>query len=123
MSLKSQINPEKLQKFIESLAKKEVHLNKRLNDLYLLDSVLFVRGRGLMVGVEIGKNKSTLENYKIEERMAHRICTVCIENGVVLRPLGHVIPIIPPLSIQIHEIDFLFDVLEKAIKKIVNSEK
>ena len=71
-----------------------------------------------MVGVEIGKNKATLESYKIEERIAHRICMACIEKGLVLRPLGHVIPIIPPLSIQIQEIDFLFDVLENAIREI-----
>lgn len=101
---------------IDTLAEKEVHFNKRLKKLYRLDSVLFVRGRGLMVGVEIGKNKSTLENYKIEERMAYRICMACIELGVVLRPLGHVIPLIPPLSITSREIDFMFDVLEEAIK-------
>ena len=103
---------------IKSLVVKEAHLHKRLNALLKLKSVLFVRGRGLMVGVEIGKNKATLENYKIEERIAHRICMACIEKGLVLRPLGHVIPIIPPLSIQIHEIDFLFDVLEQAIREI-----
>jgi adenosylmethionine-8-amino-7-oxononanoate aminotransferase len=103
---------------IKSLAIKEDLLHKRLNALLKLKSVLFVRGRGLMVGVEIGKNKATLENYKIEERIAHRICMACIEKGLVLRPLGHVIPIIPPLSIHLHEIDFLFNVLEQAIREI-----
>lgn len=108
---------------IESLEDKVLHINKKLKELYQLESVLFVRGRGLMVGVEIGKNKTTLENFKIEDRMAHRICMSCIEKGLVLRPLGHVIPIIPPLSIQIKEIDFLFNVLGESILKEVSKVK
>lgn len=107
---------------MKNLLLKESHLEKKLHALLKLNSVLFVRGRGLMVGIEIGKNKKNFENFPIEERIAHRICMACIEKGVVLRPLGHVIPIIPPLSIQINEIDFMFDVLEESIKEVINEK-
>lgn len=103
---------------IKDTENKISHFQSRLQTLLKVDTVLFVRGRGLMAGVEIGKNKSTLEKYKIEERIAHRICMHCIERGLVLRPLGHVIPVIPPLSITIDEINFLFSVLEEAILEV-----
>lgn len=103
---------------IKNNESKIAYFHSRLQSVKKMDSVLFVRGYGLMAGVEIGKNKTTLEKFKIEERIAHRICIACIERGLVLRPLGHVIPIIPPLSITKDEIDFLFSVLEDAILKV-----
>ncbi|PCJ52140.1 MAG: adenosylmethionine--8-amino-7-oxononanoate transaminase [Planctomycetota bacterium] len=93
-------------------------MSSELKLLEKLDVVFETRGIGLMNGVEIRKNKISKEYYPIGERIAQKICNKCVEDGVMLRPLGNVIPIIPPLCINEEEIKFLFDVLKESIIKI-----
>ena len=86
--------------------------------LELLDHVGSVRYRGLMGGVEVVKNKNTKDAYPFEERVGYQIIMEARKDGVMLRPLGDVIVLMPPLAISTEELDLLFAVTEKAIKKI-----
>lgn len=106
---------------IANLGKKVDVFNKGLQSLLELDCVLYVRGRGLMAGIEIGKSKKNYQHYDVKDRMAHKICIACIERGLLLRPLGQVIPVIPPLSISETEIKFMFSVLKESIKAVTKS--
>ncbi len=74
-----------------------------------------VRGRGLMVGVEIVKDKKTKE-YGAEER--DRIIELAFERGILFLGCGpSTIRIAPPLVVSQDEADVAIDVLEECIAK------
>ena len=72
-----------------------------------------VRGRGLMVGVEIVKDKTTKE-YAADER--DRIVELAFERGVLFLGCGpSTVRISPPLVVSKDEADVAVDVLEECI--------
>ena len=89
--------------------------------LLSFDSVGSVRFKGLMGGAEIVRNKSTRETYPFGERIGHKVIMKAREKGVMLRPLGDVINILPPLSITLDELDILFEKTEEAIKEVIQA--
>lgn len=75
-----------------------------------------VRGKGLMVGVEIVKDKVKKEKDKIRR---DKIVYKCFEKGILLLPAGeNVIRFCPPLIISKNEIDAGIEVFEEILKEI-----
>src|ERR1700704_5637214 len=93
------------------------HMLKRMADWPLkLKLVGDVRGRGLMVGVEMVKDKKTKE-YAAEER--DRIIELAFERGVLFLGCGpSTVRICPPLVVTKEEADVALDVLEQCIKLV-----
>jgi adenosylmethionine-8-amino-7-oxononanoate transaminase len=77
-----------------------------------------VRQKGLMAGIELVRNKKTKAPYPLAEKRGFRVCSAARERGVMLRPLGNVIVLMPPLSITEAEIRTLCRVVEQAIREI-----
>jgi adenosylmethionine-8-amino-7-oxononanoate aminotransferase len=75
-----------------------------------------VRGRGMMVGIELARGGVT--PYAYEEAMGARVCQAVRRRGVLLRPLGNVIVLLPPLSITDEEIDRLVDATAESIAEV-----
>ncbi|MBV9572477.1 MAG: acetyl ornithine aminotransferase family protein [Acidobacteriales bacterium] len=74
-----------------------------------------VRGRGLMVGVELVKDKKTKE-YAAAER--DRVVELAFERGVLFLGCGpSTVRIAPPLIVTIEDADIAIDVLEECISK------
>jgi len=67
-----------------------------------------VRRRGLMVGVELSPPAPGL-------RWGRRVCAAAVRRGVLLRPLGDVVVVMPPLTITAAEIYRIVDALEAAL--------
>jgi adenosylmethionine-8-amino-7-oxononanoate aminotransferase len=67
-----------------------------------------VRRRGLMTGVELAPPTSGL-------RWGRRVCAAAVDRGVLLRPLGDVIVLMPLLTSTADEIDRIVDVLGEAV--------
>jgi len=88
---------------------------KRLEQLEHVGSVRF---RGLMGGVELVKDKNTKEPYPFAERVGYQVILEARKEGVMLRPLGDVIVLMPPLAASLEELDLLFAATEKAIRKV-----
>ena len=88
---------------------------KRLGELEYVGSI---RHRGLMGGVEIVEDKTTKKPFPFEERIGYQIILEARKKGVLLRPLGDVIVLMPPLAVSMEELDLLFTVTEEAIKKV-----
>jgi adenosylmethionine-8-amino-7-oxononanoate aminotransferase len=99
-------------------AKKYSESMKRLEQLEHVGSI---RYRGLMGGVEIVKDKATKAPYPLEERIGYQVILEARKKGVILRPLGDVIVLMPPLAVSLEELDLLFAVTEEAIKKVTES--
>jgi 4-aminobutyrate aminotransferase len=74
-----------------------------------------VRGLGLMIGVEIVRNRQTRE-YGVEER--NSILCKAFEKGLILLPAGRsVIRICPPLTLRMEEAEEGLEVLEESIRE------
>jgi adenosylmethionine-8-amino-7-oxononanoate aminotransferase len=76
-----------------------------------LPAVAAVRQCGLMVGVELAPPGPGL-------RWGRRVCAAAVRRGVLLRPLGDVVVVMPPLTITVEEIDRIVAVLSDAIAEV-----
>ena len=90
----------------------------RLKMFYDYPFVSDIRQKGFMVGIELVRNRSTKRPYSWEERIGVNVCRKIREKGVILRPLGNVIVLMPPLSISLPEIDHLVEATYWAIEQI-----
>lgn len=77
-----------------------------------------VRQKGLMVGIELVADRGTREPYAYEDAVGDRVCRAVRRHGVILRPLGDVIILMPPLSITLDEIDHLVSATGAAIAEV-----
>ncbi len=103
---------------LRHLQPKIKYLAKGLKKFYNLASVGEVRQKGLMVGIELVKHRWTKEPYFWEERIGVRVCQEVRKHGVILRPLGNVIVLMPPLVITVEEIDQLLEATYSSIESI-----
>jgi len=88
------------------------HLGARLDTtVALLDGVAEVRRCGLMVGVELAPPEGCV-------RWGRRVCAGAVRRGVLLRPLGDVVVIMPPLTSTEAELDRVVDVLVESIGEV-----
>jgi adenosylmethionine-8-amino-7-oxononanoate aminotransferase len=101
---------------INSLQKKIVRLKKRLKPFTELAHVGEVRQCGFMVGIELVADRKTKKLFPIEKRTGHRVIMEARKRGVIIRPLGDVIVLMPPLSISAGEIDQLCDAIYESIR-------
>ncbi|GIU87333.1 MAG: adenosylmethionine-8-amino-7-oxononanoate aminotransferase [Acidimicrobiia bacterium] len=67
-----------------------------------------VRLCGLMGGVELAPPREGL-------RWGRRVCAAAVDRGVLLRPLGDVVVLVPPLTVTSREVHRIVDVLAAAI--------
>ncbi len=84
-------------------------LAKKLKMFYNLPSVAEVRQKGFMAGIEL--------KGRLEDRVGVRVCQLVRKYGVILRPLGNVIVLMPPLSISVEELDYLLMATYRAIEE------
>ena len=86
----------------------------RFKDLPIVGDV---RSLGMIGAIELVKNKESKETFAPEVRIGLEIYKKGLEKGLLLRPLGDVIYLIPPLSIKEAElVDILgrcFDVIKE----------
>ncbi len=75
-------------------------LGKELWRFKELPHVGDVRQKGLMVGIELVKNRRTKGSYGARERIGQRVTWEARRRGAVIRPLGDVIVLMPPLTIS-----------------------
>jgi adenosylmethionine-8-amino-7-oxononanoate aminotransferase len=93
------------------------YLEKRLGELRDLPIVGDVRGRRLMMCVEYVKDKATREKLPDSCNISRRISQACEDKGLLVRPLGHLDVLSPPLTMTMAEVDFVTETLRGAILK------
>jgi adenosylmethionine-8-amino-7-oxononanoate aminotransferase len=85
---------------IEGLPAKVAALRRALEPALGMDHVGDVRQRGLMVGIELVRDRGTKEEYAYPLRAGHQVCLEARKLGAVLRPLGNVVVLMPPLAMS-----------------------
>jgi adenosylmethionine-8-amino-7-oxononanoate aminotransferase len=103
---------EKLRPKIGFLARRLDRL--RRNEPFVGD----IRQRGFMVGIELVEDRATKKPFAWQKRVGVRVCEQARRYGVILRPLGNVIVLMPPLSISEAELDHLVSALERALEDV-----
>jgi adenosylmethionine-8-amino-7-oxononanoate aminotransferase len=68
-----------------------------------------IRRRGFMCGIE-------LEGFPVEARMGHQVTLEARRRGAIIRPLGDVVILMPPLSIEEDELRRLVEITGEAIE-------
>jgi adenosylmethionine-8-amino-7-oxononanoate transaminase len=82
-------------------------LSEELQTLWSLPNVGDIRQVGLVAGIELVKNWRTREPFDLRERAGIRVCEAMSQRGVLTRPIGNVIVLMPPYcttSAQAHKI-------------------
>jgi adenosylmethionine-8-amino-7-oxononanoate aminotransferase len=80
-----------------------------------------VRQHGLMIGIELMRDPARRAAYAPAERIGHRVIGEARRRGVVLRPLGDVLVLMPPLSITPDEIATLVAVAAESIAAVTGA--
>lgn len=106
------------EKVIENLGPKVELFGELANSLEELPHVGEARTRGLMGGIELVADKATKERYAAGKRIGHRVCMDVRKDGIILRPLGDTVIVMPPLSITEGEIRKIFTSLRDSIERI-----
>jgi adenosylmethionine-8-amino-7-oxononanoate aminotransferase len=74
-----------------------------------------IRGKGLMVGAELVRDKATKQRFPDEIGVGKQISKTCLKNGLLLRAEAHWFSIAPPLVATEKDIDEIFAILEKSM--------
>jgi adenosylmethionine-8-amino-7-oxononanoate aminotransferase len=93
-------------------------LARRLAGLAELRTVGDVRQVGLMAGVDLVQDREKGARFDPADRVAHLVCMALRAHGIVLRPLGDTLVIMPPLSTSSSELDHLIDALRLCIAEV-----
>ena len=78
--------------------------------------VVEVRRRGFMTGVELGP-------FPVEARMGHQVTLAARRRGALVRPLGDVVVLMPPLAITEHELTRLVTLTGEAIAEATSAAR
>jgi len=100
---------------LAGLAPKIDRLTERLQEMADHPQVGDIRQRGLMAGIELVADKAGREPFPPARRVGHQVILAARRLGAVLRPLGDVIVLMPPLCITPEELDTLCDLTYEAI--------
>lgn len=100
---------------LKRLHPKITALSRLLKPLQAHPHVGEIRQQGMIVGVELVRDRATKEPYPQAERVGARVAEEARRLGLLIRPLGNVIVLMPPLSTTLRELHQMVRILTKAI--------
>ncbi|WP_018248035.1 adenosylmethionine--8-amino-7-oxononanoate transaminase [Orenia marismortui] len=103
------------EEIIEEMQDKVELVKEKLESFKKLSHVGDIRQQGLMIGIELVKNKVSKEEYSWEERIGVKVCMAAREKGMIIRPLGNVVVFMPPLCSRKDELVEMLDILYDSI--------
>ena len=106
---------------LEKLQGKISFLKEQLVSFSDLPHVGDVRQKGFMVGIELVQDRAAKAPFPLEEKVGIRVIKEARKRGVVIRPLGDVIVIMPPLSISIDHLQQLVETVFHSIEQVTSA--
>ena len=97
---------------IRNVQRKSQELAAMLEPLKQLPHVGDIRQKGFMVGIELVADKETKRPFDPKRRCGAEVCAKIRRRGVILRPLGDVIVIMPPLAMELDDVRRIIAALE-----------
>ena len=93
---------------LQRLQAKIALLERLLQSVAALPTVREVRQRGFMVGIELAE-------FPLDARMGHQVTLEARRRGAIVRPLGDVVVLMPPLSISVADLARLVEITCESI--------
>jgi adenosylmethionine-8-amino-7-oxononanoate aminotransferase len=104
---------------IDNLQPKIELLTTLLEQFRELEQVGDIRQRGLMVGIELVKDRHSKTPFPYEVQVGHKVIQTAKKRGLLLRPIVDVIEIVPHLSVTSAELEFICTNTLAAIAEVV----
>jgi adenosylmethionine-8-amino-7-oxononanoate aminotransferase len=98
-------------------ARLERVLRDELKSLWTLPNVGDIRQVGLIIGIELVKNWRTREPFDLRERAGIRVCEAMARRGVLTRPIGTVIVLMPPYCTTPTQARRMVSTLQEAMRQ------
>ena len=95
-------------------------LARQLKPLKQLNHVGDIRQLGFMVGIELVKDRDSREPYSPAERIGHHVSMEARRLGLLLRPLGNVLVLMPPLATKPKDAGLMISILKRAIQSVTS---
>ena len=90
---------------LTNLQPKIARLGQHLQRIAELEHVGHIRQCGMIGAVELVQDRASKQPFPWEEKRGMRVCNHARAAGVLLRPLGNVLVILPPLAVTLEELD------------------
>ncbi|WP_432797677.1 adenosylmethionine--8-amino-7-oxononanoate transaminase [Poriferisphaera sp. WC338] len=91
-------------------------INQRLRELIDCHHVMDVRQRGTMVGIELCKDRNNAELFDFSKRTGAAVCLAMRDRGLIIRPLGDIVVMMPMPAMQHENISNMLDTVVDTIK-------
>ncbi len=111
----------KKERVIEKLEGKIKLFKNLLKSLETLSRVGEIRHIGLVAGIELVKDRGTKETHPAAERVGDAVCMEARRRGLIVRPLGDTIVIMPPLTIKDAELKRIVNIVRESIVKVTGT--
>jgi adenosylmethionine-8-amino-7-oxononanoate aminotransferase len=102
--------------------KLEAGLREELKQLWSLPHVGDVRQVGLVAGIELVRHWRTREPFELQERVGIRVCEAMARRGVLTRPIGNVIVLMPPYCTTSRQLRHMVAALSESVLEICGRE-
>ncbi len=103
------------ERVIENLPARIRAITDGLSPLAAHPRVGEIRQCGMMVGIELVADRGTREPYSASRRTGHQVILAARRRGMILRPLGDVVVLMPPLSSTIEDIRAMTAIVNESI--------
>jgi len=94
-------------------------LASELKNLWSLPQVGDIRQVGLIAGIELVRNWRSREPFVLHERAGLRVCDAMAKRGVLTRPIGNVIVLMPPYCTTSPQLKKMVAALTESIEEIL----
>jgi adenosylmethionine-8-amino-7-oxononanoate transaminase len=108
-------------RLLESLPARIEALAGALDALWDLPHVGDIRRIGMMVGIELVRDRRAKTPYPPAARMGHRVCMAAREDGIIIRPLGDTLVLMPPLAASHRQLAGLVEATGRAIRRVTEA--
>jgi len=100
---------------INKIQKTSKIFKDRINEIHNLDLVGNIRHKGMVMGIELVKNKKSKKPFIAERSINKIVFEEGRKNNVYFRTLGNIVMLVPPLAISDKDLNFLLDGTIKTI--------
>jgi len=97
----------------------EHEMRAQLARLWELPQVGDIRQVGLIAGIELVKNWRTKEPFDLRDRAGMRVCEAMAHRGVLTRPIGNVVVIMPPYCTTTSQMARIVDALHQSVRSVL----
>ena len=111
---------------VERSAQVGAELHEQAQRLLDLDIVGDVRGRGMLLGVELVKNKETREAFPRSEQLCETVTDLAFTNGLLATQIrgladgvdGDAVILKPPITTPREDVMAMLDILESSLREV-----